>query len=292
MNKIVTHSGSFHADDVFAAAAFQLLLGEENCEIIRTRDEAVIAEGDYVVDVGGVYDPAQKRFDHHQNGAPVRENGIPYAGFGLMWRHYGEEICGSAEVAQKIEEKLCVPVDASDNAIMLWETGRFELTPLEWDDIVKTWKALSGTDEDMDEQFLKVVTFVREYLERVIAKEQYKLEDRARAEALYAAAVDKSVIVTEVPVSRRWYIEYPDVQLVVHPRDEKDVAGAWMAMAVEVAETGYATKVVFPPEWWGLRDEDLVQASGIADAIFCHKTGYLFIAGSKEGALAAAKLAM
>jgi uncharacterized UPF0160 family protein len=53
MKTVATHSGGFHADDVFAVATFQLLLGKENIQVIRTRDEAVIAAADYVVDVGG-----------------------------------------------------------------------------------------------------------------------------------------------------------------------------------------------------------------------------------------------
>jgi uncharacterized UPF0160 family protein len=34
--------------------------------LIRTRDPAKLAECTVVVDVGGVYDPAQHRYDHHQ----------------------------------------------------------------------------------------------------------------------------------------------------------------------------------------------------------------------------------
>ncbi|HMA77996.1 MAG TPA: MYG1 family protein, partial [Candidatus Paceibacterota bacterium] len=89
MTTIITHSGSFHPDDVFAVAALRLAHKEQDVNVIRTRDESVIAVGEWVVDVGGVHDPAAQRFDHHQPGAPVRENGIPYAAFGLVWQHIG-----------------------------------------------------------------------------------------------------------------------------------------------------------------------------------------------------------
>ena len=287
MIKIVTHSGAFHADDVFAVAAFQLLLGKENVEVIRTRDDETIATGDYVVDVGGVYEHDKKRYDHHQPGAPVRDNGIPYAGFGLMWLYYGEEICGSVEVAEAIEEKLCVPIDASDNAVNIWESGKFELAPLEWDDIVKTWRSFDDTEETMDGQFMKVVDIAREYLRRVITKQRLKLEDKARAEKLYKETDDHSIIVSDDPVSRRWFIEKGDVNVVVHPRDD----GSWMAINVEKDKDTYETKVNFPAAWAGLRDKELAEVSGIADALFCHKNLYLFAAGSKESAIAAARLA-
>ena len=38
----------------------------KGASLIRTRDPAKLAECSVVVDVGGVYDPAQQRYDHHQ----------------------------------------------------------------------------------------------------------------------------------------------------------------------------------------------------------------------------------
>lgn len=36
-----------------------------------------------------VYDIGRGEFDHHQEDTDVRENGIKYASFGLLWRHFG-----------------------------------------------------------------------------------------------------------------------------------------------------------------------------------------------------------
>lgn len=38
----------------------------KDAEIVRSRDPAVLAEMDIVIDVGGVYDDATRRYDHHQ----------------------------------------------------------------------------------------------------------------------------------------------------------------------------------------------------------------------------------
>ena len=67
---LITHNGSFHTDDIFACATLSLMLEKkgEKFEIIRTRDEEIIKTGDYVFDVGGVYDEEGNRFDHHQKG--------------------------------------------------------------------------------------------------------------------------------------------------------------------------------------------------------------------------------
>src|SRR3989344_202259 len=112
---VVTHSGNFHTDEVFACAVLSLL-NDGNIEVIRSRKKEVWVTGDYVVDVGGEYDPSRGRFDHHQEGgAGVRPNGIPYSSFGLVWKEFGEKISGSSYVARVIDERVAQPVDAGDN---------------------------------------------------------------------------------------------------------------------------------------------------------------------------------
>lgn len=43
-----------------------LFLFPQDAEIVRTRDPALLAECDIVVDVGGEFDPKRHRYDHHQ----------------------------------------------------------------------------------------------------------------------------------------------------------------------------------------------------------------------------------
>ena len=92
--RLATHSGSFHLDDAFAYAVLRLALGLRAAgvdhDLRRTRDQAAIAAADIVWDVGAVFDAATNRFDHHQRGAPEREDGTPFSSAGLIWRHYGE----------------------------------------------------------------------------------------------------------------------------------------------------------------------------------------------------------
>ena len=84
---IVTHSGRFHADDLFATAIMLEYLDGE-AEVIRSVDPKVIEKADYVLDIGRVYDPSKNRFDHHQGTAGARSNGISYASAGLVWKHF------------------------------------------------------------------------------------------------------------------------------------------------------------------------------------------------------------
>lgn len=67
--KIITHSGIFHSDELFAIALLKKVYGK-HISIERTR---TISEKDlenpeiWVLDVGGQYNPTLKNFDHHQD---------------------------------------------------------------------------------------------------------------------------------------------------------------------------------------------------------------------------------
>ena len=80
--RLITHSEEFHTDDVFATAL--LLHIFPDAEVIRSRNETIITTGDIVYDVGKLYDPSRERYDHHQEQADRRDNGIIYSSFGLL----------------------------------------------------------------------------------------------------------------------------------------------------------------------------------------------------------------
>ena len=80
-----THSGKFHADDVFSSALLLYL----NPEITILRGNKVPEDFD-----GIIFDIGRGRYDHHQKDSRIRENGIPYAAFGLLWEELGTEILG------------------------------------------------------------------------------------------------------------------------------------------------------------------------------------------------------
>ena len=100
-----THSGKFHADDVFSSALLLYL----NPEITILRGNKVPEDFD-----GIIFDIGRGRYDHHQKDSRIRENGIPYAAFGLLWEELGTEILGE-ELAAKFDEAFVQPLDNNDN---------------------------------------------------------------------------------------------------------------------------------------------------------------------------------
>src|SRR3989344_9051780 len=169
--KLITHNGSFHADDIFAAATLAIMLekNNESFEIIRTRDEAIIQTGYYVFDVGGIYDEEKNLFDHHQTGgAGSGSNGIEYSSLGLVWKKFGIKIAGGEKPAKIVEKRLVAPIDAWDNGQDL-VVSKHKITPYYLQNIffamLPTWKE---NNDDLDKIFLKCVELARTVLAREI----------------------------------------------------------------------------------------------------------------------------
>ncbi len=76
-----THGGVFHADDIFSTELLKIL----NPAIKILRGFSVPEDF-----TGIVYDIGGGKYDHHQKDSRVRENGIPYAAFGLLWEKFGQ----------------------------------------------------------------------------------------------------------------------------------------------------------------------------------------------------------
>jgi uncharacterized UPF0160 family protein len=287
--KVVTHNGRCHADDVFAAATLQLKFGA-GLEIVRTRDEAQIAAADIAFDVGHVYSPADRRFDHHQPDAPApRENGVPYAAFGLVWKEFGEDICGDAGVAAAVDEKLVQPVDASDNGFTLADAKPGLPDEFVFDDIAKAFCPTWLEDESAhDAAFFEVVPFARRVLERVIAHAAAREKGNALAALAYARAEDPRLLVLDGPYPFGGVAKaHPELLFVVSP----DVfADRWNLRAVQ--ESGFDNRRDLPAAWAGLRAEELEAATGVPGATFCHRGRHFCAAKTREAALALAALAL
>jgi uncharacterized UPF0160 family protein len=102
--------------------------------LVRTRDPAVLSKCHTVVDVGGEYQAAQNRYDHHQRTFdttfPARHTKLSSAG--LVYLHFGKPIIAlqiglkesSEEVDilwKKVYEDFIEALDAHDNGISVYD---------------------------------------------------------------------------------------------------------------------------------------------------------------------------
>lgn len=172
-----THNGKFHADDVFSAALLLYL----NPEIRIFRGNRVPEDF-----AGIVFDIGRGRYDHHQKDSRIRENGIPYAAFGLLWEELGAGILGE-ELAEKFDESFVQPLDNNDN------TGeKNELASL-----IGSFNPAWDSEDNNDEAFFQAVSVAGMILDHKF--ERYLGNERAdqRVNELLKAKEEQSLENTE-----------------------------------------------------------------------------------------------
>jgi len=289
---VATHNGSFHADDVFACATLSIWEEKQGkrIKVVRTRDPKIIEEADIVVDVGMVYDPVKNRFDHHQaGGAGSHENGISYASFGLVWKHYGEKIT-SKEVAEIIEKKMVTPIDAVDNGINITNLDKFGFNEYTMDDVMST---LSGrnSESQIQKEFSYILSFATKIIKSEIKSGEFKVAGKKETEREIEKQNNPEILVLDKYTSwQEAVVSHKNIKLVIYPhRNKKDWS---IQVALNDPNDLKSTRARLPESWGGLRDGELAHVSGIKDAGFCTNGGWFATAHSKQGALDMAQKAL
>jgi uncharacterized UPF0160 family protein len=289
---VATHDGSFHADEVFAVAALGRL--GEPVEVVRTRDRDAVAEADVRVDVGFLHDASTGDFDHHQRGFDrTRDNGVRYASFGLVWDEFGSRVCdGDQEVADAVDETLVQSVDANDTGQQLTQSLIDGVRPMTVNGIIGGFNARwdeSLTPEQERGRFDAAVALARDILAREVATAASGRRSQRIVREAIAAAPDPRVI--ELPVNSPWkqalVPEAPDAQFVIYPKRH-----GYGLEAVPRELGSFENRRDLPEAWGGLEGADLVAATGVEDAVFCHAKRFLVVARSRAGIGRLAKLAL
>ncbi|WP_065373916.1 MYG1 family protein [Ensifer adhaerens] len=296
---LVTHSGGFHADELLSTVILTRLFPQ--ARLIRSRAGEWIRPGaDRIVyDVGGQYDPAAGIFDHHQRGAPLREDGQPYSSFGLIWKHYGRDYLAASGVPEDhieavhtaFDARFVLPVDLVDNGA-LDPSVAGPLAGLMLPALLETLKPVfdeAGQEAD-DRGFQAALAIARTLVEAGVAQRAAKL----RAEALVLQQIDRAgdSRVLELPMGMPFRPAVvksgaDHLLFVVHPRD-KD----WCLTGIRKADEGFELRADLPAAWAGLTNGELEAACGVAGASFCHNGRFIAAAATREAALAMAELAV
>jgi uncharacterized UPF0160 family protein len=297
---LITHSGTFHCDDAFSYAVLRLALGlatpGEDHRLVRTRDAAAIEAADIVWDVGAEHDAARGRFDHHQRGAPVRENGsVPYSAAGLVWQVYGVTAVrallsvadeGMAEaVATAIDEDVIRRLDAIDNGIAHPDDtlGLADLVA----DFNPAWDSgLIGDRAAEDAAFVEAAALAENFLRRRVFKVRARLAADGVVAAAYARGTEPLLLELDdkMPWQEAVFSHGLPVLYAVYPVP----GGNWIVDAMPPEPGSFAQRLPLPEAWAGLRAQELAAVSGIADAVFVHAQRFVGAAGSREGAMAMA----
>lgn len=290
---IVVHDGSFHADDVTAVALLSLYFKQQNrrVKIIRTRVQSVIEKADIVCDVGGIYDPEKNRFDHHQaGGAGERENGVPYASVGLVWKKFGKELCAPYDsLVEKIDRECIQFIDANDNGYDFGQKAE-GISSLSFSSSFMiyngTWKEKEDScDTDDYYRFLYAARFAEQFFDRYILVSKQSMEASEIVKQAYEQSQDKEILVFDKNLTRTVFIahlvNYPEPLFHIYP----DRSGTWSVEVVPASFGSFEKRISFPSEWAGLRDEELQKVANDTDLVFCHNACFLCKTKTREGAI-------
>ena len=314
---IATHSGSFHADDVFGVGVLMGIFPSHS--LVRTRNTERIEAADFAVDVGGLWDFDKGRFDHHQRsfkGARparlvdgVETAGVAYASAGLVWSAYGPAYIKAlasnhgfeldsqalAEIARSIDMSLVQFLDIVDTGQGDVAPGIFGLSAL-IAQLNTNWMEEKGLDAGtkaqlQESRFREAMTITRTLLDRAIIKKVSQL----RAMDIVRQAprlLDGKVLHLQeggMPWTRVVVDEMPEVMFVIYPDSDGD---QYQVKTVPVEPGSFTARMDLPKSWAGLRDQELAAVTGVPDSVFCHMN--LFIGGAKslDGAIRLAELAL
>jgi uncharacterized UPF0160 family protein len=315
---IATHSGSFHADDVFGVG---ILMGVfPSHRLLRTRKQELIDAADFAVDVGGSWDVATGRFDHHQRGfdgarpaQPAADGqsvpGVGYASAGLVWSAFGAAYVRAwasthghdlaepavAEVVRSLDHSLVQYLDIVDTGKGDVSPGIFGLSSLVAQ-LNTHWMEEQGLDGTakarlQEERFVEAITITRKFLDHAISKKvaQIRAMDIVRASPRLLGGRVLHLAEGGMPWTHVVLHEMPEVLLVIYPDSDGD---QYQIKTVPVEAGSFTAKQDLPRSWAGLRDQELAAVTGVADSVFCHLNVFIAGARSLEGAVQLAALAL
>jgi uncharacterized UPF0160 family protein len=297
ITELVTHSGSFHADDVMAFVVLSELYPEARLVRTRAPDLIAAAPNRIVFDIGRTYDPQNGQFDHHQPDKLLRECGLPYSAFGLIWKHFGHgyliqlglDYSHVNSVLEKIEQDLVRMVDRIDNGIIQGDSD----PAMHSSSIIPAMMLFrpdfdDETGDAMDNGFRLAASVAREIINAMIRTADTRL--RAAEEvntAIYTRLNNNAIILHRgAPWLETVLESEAPIHFVVCPGKDE-----WQINVVNQSLTSFEARKSLPESWAGKSGEDLAVETGVSDAYFCHTGRFIACTRSLEGAMALLNIA-
>lgn len=259
-------------------------------ELIRTRDSAVLDKLDIVYDVGG------GQFDHHGVEKVYREDGIPFAASGLIWDKFGKQVLKSKDssikeeeaeaILKSIDRNLIEGMDALDNGVWIDTT---EIPLMNISSIISGFNPHWKSDKDENEAFNEAVQIASSILNNIINHRLSVLKAREIVALAYEKRKTKELLILNrycpYGESLKEIDKNNEVLFVIYPRKD--------SYAIQtVRKENREDKKKLPKSWAGKRDEELSAVTGAQDAVFCHTGRFIAVAGSLEGIMKMARIAI
>jgi len=276
--KVGTHDGTFHADEVTACALLLLFGLIDKDKIVRTRDRKLLDQCEFICDVGGVYDPKRKLFDHHQM---EYQGSLSSAGMVLLYLKNKGIIQEDEYVA--LNNALILGVDAHDNGRDPQIIGYCTYSHIIANFLPTKYDPPSHEE---DAGFFEALDFAVTQLKKILQRHAYaqsckEIVQKAMEENTECLMFDQGI---------PWLELFFQLGGSSHPAEFVIIpsGGTWNLRCIPPTyEEKMKVRHPLPLEWAGLLEGELNQVSGIDGAIFCHKGRFISVWETREDALKA-----
>lgn len=274
------HDGTFHADEVVACVLLSLFNQIDESKIIRTRDSGVLDRCEFVCDVGGIYDPENKRFDHHQ----LEYEGL-FSSAGMILEFLRDQEIVTEKLYKYLNENIILGVDAHDNGKSTAQFGTFHFS-----NCVSSFNPIDhgASMEKKNKQFKEAFYFAKLIFSRLVERFEYNEECLEKVKKAMAECTDCLIFEESLSWQECFFElggeDHPAL-FIIMPADQY-----WKLRAVPPSmKNRMLMRKALPKKWAGLSDRELEEVSGIQGARFCHKGRFISIWETKEAAIKAMK---
>lgn len=288
---LITHSGTFHADEVFATAFLSTII--ENPIVCRTNKVP-----DDISSNTLVYDIGYGEFDHHMKDFNEQhESGVKYASFGLVFRKYGMTYLNQIDekyadmVFKMIEHDLIEGIDAVDNGQFPEINANYSYKSI--DSIIGDFNCTWDEEIDNDLYFKQAVEVALMIFAAVVKKCFAKAKAKEFVDDAINQSHDHVMFLSQNLPFKDFVITSKnalakDIFFVITPSNR----GGYNIHTIPKNKNTHKTRCDFPASWGGLIDEKLQEVSGVKTAIFCHSALFLAVCRTLDDAYLIVKKAI
>ena len=225
--------------------------------------------------MGGVYDSAQGRFDHHQH---TYDGPLSSAGMVLTWLEETGRI--SVELYDELRQQLVDYVDDVDNGRIAPVAG-VPCFPM----LIGSFNLSCESLEDFDRAFVRAGEAAQGVVQGI-------------ADGVARAALSREIVQAAMKVADlgghnymvlenyvKWKKAYFAMGGETHPTEfvlHPGLDGRWRVVAIPPEAGSFGKKCPLPEAWAGLRDDELADISGVEGAVFCHKNRFIAVWRTRE----------
>ncbi len=284
----ITHNGTMHADDVFATAFLSLYF--DNFKVARVNEVPKDISSNVIV-----YDIGNGKYDHHQSNARIRDNGIKYSSFGLLFEEYGLrylkklKLKNTKAIYNYLVKDFIEGIDAIDNGIFPLIKADYKVKTVS--DIIKIFNPSYLSNDSLDEQFVKAVNLAETILIYELKNVVGKVEAGVKVKKLLNKTKGPILILDEYLPYEETILTSLDgkkIKLVIYPSNR----GGYAINTVPISTIDKTSRVYFPKNWGGLSNSDLEEVTGIKGSLFCHTNRFLMTAKDLDTAKKLAEIAI